>query len=249
MIIAEKLTKQYLRTCAVDHLNLHVGNELFVFLGPNGAGKTTSIKMMTGLIKPTEGRVHIAGHDMLADPMKAKSVIGYVPEHPYLYDKLTAFEFVLLMADLYQVPRNIVLDRLKHYLNLFELTSRQDELIEEFSHGMKRKIALISALISDPEVLFLDEPTAGLDPKAAHRLKLLLRERVDQGKTVFMTTHILELAEKMADRIGIIHQGKLLKLDTLSGLLSVDSHRAESLETIFLRLTETKEDSVGIGSD
>ncbi|MBN1541451.1 ABC transporter ATP-binding protein [candidate division KSB1 bacterium] len=237
MIYTKQLTKVFGETVAVDQLHLDVEKELFIFLGPNGAGKTTTIKMLTGLLRPTQGSIRIGGIDMLKDPLGAKRLIGYVPEQPHLYEKLTAVEFILFLADIHRVPRREALRRMQRYFELFDLIDTSAALIEELSHGTKQKVALAGALIADPQVLVLDEPTVGLDPKSAHRLKDLLRHLVGRGRTIFMSTHILELAERMCDRIGIIHKGRLLAVNTLDGLRNQAASSAHTLEDIFLQLT------------
>jgi len=239
MISVQNLTKKYDGFTAVDSLNLDVEHELFVFLGPNGAGKTTTIKMMTGLLRPTAGSVTVGGIDLLKNPVEAKRHFGLVPEQPYLFEKLTAKEFVSFMAAVYRVPRADASQRMDQLFDIFEMSDRVDDLIENFSHGMKQKVALIAALIHNPKVLFLDEPTIGLDPRAAHNLKEILRGLVNKGTTIFLSTHILEMAEKMCDRIGIIHKGKLLALGSLEELLSKSHNSAKSLEALFLELTGT----------
>ncbi len=237
MLQVEHLSKRFNGRAAVIDLNLQIGNELFVFLGPNGAGKTTSIKMMTGLLHPDEGRVMIAGYDLQQNPIAAKKIFGLVQEQPVLYDKLTAREFVLFIARLYQTPYAEAIRRMQQLFEIFEIDSRANELIEDFSHGMKQKVALTAALVHEPQILFLDEPTVGLDPKAARHLKDLLRGLVRRGTTVFMSTHILEVAERMCDRIGIIHNGKLIALGTLPELRQTIGAETASLEDIFLQLT------------
>lgn len=243
MIQAHNLSKTFQKTLAVDQIDLNVGNELFVFLGPNGAGKTTSIKMLAGLVKPTNGSIYINGIDMIKNPLKAKRVIGYVSEQPYLYDKLRGHEFLQFIADIHNIPFDDAQKRMNQLLDIFEIQDRVDDIIEDFSHGMKRKIALIAALIHNPDVLFLDEPTIGLDPRSAHHLKNLLRELVRKGKTIFMTTHILELAEKMCDRIGIIHKGRLIMVNTAENIQKDIESSKKSLEDVFLDLTQTDQTS------
>jgi ABC-2 type transport system ATP-binding protein len=245
VIFTDNLTKFFGQTVAVDSLHLEVDKELFVFLGPNGAGKSTTIKMLTGLLNPTHGHIKIGGIDLHRDPLGAKQLIGYVPEQPHLYEKLTGSEFVLFLADIRRIPRREALRRMQRYFELFELVDVSAGLIEEYSHGMKQKIALVSALISDPQVLILDEPTVGLDPKSAHNLKDLLRHLVSRERTVFMSTHILELAERMCDRIGIIHKGKLLAVNTLDELRRQVASQAGTLEDIFLQLTDEQEPALG----
>ena len=237
MIELHNLTKKYGSLTAVDDLNLSVENELFVFLGPNGAGKTTTIKMMTGLLKPTEGSIKIGDFDLEANSIEAKRLIGLVPEMPYLYPKLTGREFIFFLADIYDVDRKDTQRRFENLMDLFDLDDRVDELVENYSHGMKQKIALSGALIHDPKVLFLDEPTVGLDPKSARNLKNILKGLVNKGVCVFMSTHILEIAESMCDRVGIINKGKLIALGTMDELRKLSSKADNSLEDIFLELT------------
>lgn len=236
MLQVEHLRKSFAERIAVEDLSLSIGNELFVFLGPNGAGKTTSIKMMTGLLQPDRGRVVIDGLDLAKEPLAAKRLFGLVQESPVLYEKLTAREFVRFMARLYRIPETDATRRMQQLFEIFEIADRADELIEEFSHGMKQKVALAGALVHEPKVLFLDEPTVGLDPKAARNLKDLLRGLVDRGTTIFMSTHILEVAERMCDRAGIIHEGRLIAMGTMAELRKITTARA-SLEDIFLQLT------------
>ncbi len=239
MISVKNLSKRYGSIIAVNNLNLDIRNELFVFLGPNGAGKTTSIKMMTGLLVPSSGSVLINGFDLLKDPIKAKSSLGIVPEQVFLYDKLKGREFVEFIATIYRVPPPIAHKRLAQLYEIFEMEDRIDDFIEDYSHGMKQKIALIASLVHDPAVLFLDEPTVGLDPKAVRNLRDLLRGLIKKGKTVFMSTHILEIAENMCDRIGIIHKGELAALGTPDELKQTFHSGAGSLEDIFLKLTDS----------
>jgi ABC-2 type transport system ATP-binding protein len=237
MLSVKNLCKTFGSRKAVNDLSLEVGAELFIFLGANGAGKTTSIKMMSGLLRPDLGTIHIMGISLLDQPLEAKRKIGLVQEHPALYEKLTAKEFVLFIAKLYRIPFADAHRRQHDLFEIFELSDRSNDLIEDLSHGMKQKVALCGALVHDPQVLFLDEPFVGLDPKAARQLKELLRGLVDKGTTVFMSTHVLEVAEKMCDRIGIIHEGKLIAQGTLEELAKDQKASRLSLEDIFLNLT------------
>jgi len=237
LIQATNLTKKYDNLIAVDNLNLEVNNELFVFLGPNGAGKTTTIKMMTGLLKPTSGTITIEGYDLLQQPVEAKRMFGLAPDTPVLYDKLSLREFLEFIGNLYEVDREPFKRRFDQLIDLFDLKNRVNDLIQNFSHGMKQKCILAAALIHDPKVLFLDEPTVGLDPKSARNLKDLLRGLVDKGTTVFMSTHILEIAEAMCDRVAIINQGKIVALGTMEELRLHSKQKDQSLEEIFLELT------------
>lgn len=234
----KKLQKNYGNYQAVKSLDLTVQKgELFCFLGPNGAGKTTTIKMMTGLLEPSAGDISICGIDIWKSPVEAKQHIAYVPDHPNLYPKLTGREFLRFIGSVFQMPQQTFEKRMEEYLELFQLTHRADELIEGYSHGMKQKISLCAALIHQPNVLFLDEPTVGLDPKSARTLKSLLRKLCDNGMTVFMSTHILEIAEQMCDRVGIIFEGELIALGTMEELREKGSKEHATLEDIFLQLT------------
>ncbi len=238
MIRFEQLTRTFGDLVAVDRLDLEVDGELFVFLGPNGAGKTTTIKMATGLLRPTSGRVWVGGVDVWKEPERAKRVFTTVPEEIHLFEKLTGWEFLQFVGALYGLEPEHARRRAKTLLDLFDLTNRAGEMIQSYSQGMKRKIALSAALLPEPQVLFLDEPTIGLDPKSARTLKDVLRGLVDErGVTVFMSTHILEIAENMCDRVAIINQGRLVALGSMEELRSQSSAGDKTLEDIFLELT------------
>lgn len=239
MIKIENLSKSYNKGSvkAVDSLNLHVKpGEIFGFLGPNGAGKTTTIKMIIGLLNPDSGSVVINGYDNRKEAIEAKRSIGYVPDNPDIYERLTGTEYLNFMADVYRVPSHIRRERIKHFLQMFSLTDAAGDLIKSYSHGMRQKIVLTGALIHDPALWVLDEPMVGLDPKSAHLLKDLMRKHCDRGNSVFFSTHVLEVAEKICDRIGIINKGKLIAIGTLEELRHQDQEG--SLEKIFLELTE-----------
>lgn len=243
MIDIRNISKSYNKGAvrAVDRLGLHVKKgEIFGFLGPNGAGKTTTIKMIVGLLNPDEGDIFIDGTNIWDNPTKAKKKLGYVPDNPNLYERLTGVEYLKFMADIYQVPPGLRKERIDHYLEMFGLKDAASDLIKSYSHGMKQKIAITGALIHDPDVWILDEPMVGLDPKSSHLLKTGMREHCDRGKTVFFSTHILEVAEKLCDRIGIIHKGKLIAVGTIDELRQGVglSGGMESLENIFLEMTE-----------
>lgn len=238
------LYKKYGVSTTIGPLNLTVAKgELFGFLGPNGAGKTTTIKMMTGLLEPTSGRANICGIDIWQSPIKAKAKLAYVPDEPNLYPKLSGWEFLRFIGSVFRIPDDEFVRRAEELLHLFKLESRADELIEGYSHGMKQKVALSGALIHQPDVLFLDEPTVGLDPGSARSLKMLLRRICDRGTTVFLSTHILEIAERMCDRVGIINDGKLIALGTMNELRGKKQRTHASLEDIFLELTGDSESS------
>jgi ABC-2 type transport system ATP-binding protein len=223
---------------AVDGLTLTVKpGEIFGFLGPNGAGKTTTIKMLVGLLRPDAGRVIVEGFDVAKDPLKAKQVTTYVPDYPAVYERLTGLEYLNFIGDVYGVPRAERLDRIGKWLEIFELAPVVTNPIQSYSHGMKQKIVLTAALLPGPRVMVLDEPLVGLDPRAAHQLKEMFREHCDQGKTLFFSTHIMEVAEKLCDRIGIIHKGRLVACGTMEELRALDQTE-QSLEGIFLELTD-----------
>jgi ABC-type multidrug transport system, ATPase component len=232
------LSKSFGTLTAVRDLNLTVNEgELFGFLGANGAGKTTSIKMMTGLLRPSSGTAIIGGHDIQGEPLQAKSVIGYVPDNPFLYEKLTGQEFLHFMADLYRVPTSGRDKRIADLLRLFALDEKAGDLIQGYSRGMRQKIALAGALIHRPRVVFLDEPTVGLDPKGARLLKEVLRRLCDDGAAVFVSTHILEIAERMCDRFAIIHRGDVIAVGAMPELRALAAAGSGSLEDVFLELT------------
>lgn len=240
MIKIENLSKSYNKGTvkAVDELNLHVKpGEIFGFLGPNGAGKTTTIKMITGLLNSDVGSVIINGFDMSKNTIDAKKRIGYVPDNPDVYERLTGIEFLNFMADVYEVSSVDRKERAEYFLEMFELKDAARDLIKSYSHGMRQKIVLTGALIHNPALWVLDEPMVGLDPKSAHLLKDLMRKHCDNGNTVFFSTHIMEVAEKLCDRIGIINKGKLIAIGTLEELRQGD--KDNSLESIFLELTES----------
>ena len=221
---------------AVKGLDLSVApGELFGFLGENGAGKTTTIKMLTGLIPPTRGRATIGGWDLATDPLRAKALIGYVPDSPYLYDKLTGGEFMEFIGDLYATPAGPARrSRIADLLALFDLSEKARAPIGGYSRGMRQKIALAAALLHDPAALFLDEPTVGLDPRSTRRLLEILRAVADRGVAVFVSTHVLSVAEGLCDRIGILHAGRLVALGTPD---EITGGGTRSLEEVFLTLT------------
>jgi len=223
---------------AVDNLNLTVKpGEIFGFLGPNGAGKTTTIKMIVGLLKPDQGRVTINGIDNQREALRCKQIISYVPDNAEVYEKLTGIEYLNFIADVYGISKQDRLERIDKYIELFELKHALRDPIQSYSHGMKQKIVLTGALINDPEVFILDEPLVGLDPKSAHGLKEIMKEHCSRGKTVFFSTHVLEVAEKLCHRIGIISKGKLIACGTMEEL-KTQSEDKQSLENIFLEMTE-----------
>jgi ABC-2 type transport system ATP-binding protein len=236
------LCRTYGNTVAVDRLNLKVQQgEIFGFLGPNGAGKTTTINMLVGLLQPTEGKAVVQGVDVWEEPIRAKTVIGYVPDIPIVYERLTGREFLMFMAELYDA-RPSVDARIAELLDTLDLADWGDQMIKVYSHGMRRKIAIAAALVHQPQVLLLDEPTNGLDPRGARRVKDLLRGLASQGTTVFMSTHVMEIAERMCDRVGIIRKGKLVATGTMDELRQQTSMAGADLENIFLSLTGEESD-------
>jgi len=238
MIDIRGLTKRFGSKTAVDDLTLHIAKgELFAFLGPNGAGKTTTIKILTGLLKPTTGEVSISGLDVSRDYLEVKSRISYIPEQPYLYDKLTGREFLNFVGQLQGMAHDRLAERIAHFGDIFEYNEYIDELCESYSHGMKQKVVITAAFMHEPEVIVIDEPMVGLDPKSARLVKDLFRNTINRGCTILMSTHTLAVAEQVADRIGIIMNGRLLASGTLEELRS-QSGKSADLESIFLKITE-----------
>ncbi|MFZ1947457.1 MAG: ABC transporter ATP-binding protein [bacterium] len=238
MLTLANLTKRFDGFAAVDDLSLEVRpGELFGFLGPNGAGKTTTIKMACGLLRPTSGTVTVEGHDISKQPLQAKALLGLVPDTPVLYKKLTGREFARFVGELYKVPSATIDKRVGDLMELLGMTDSADNLIETYSHGMKQKASLAAALVHDPKLVILDEPTVGLDPRSAKVVKDVLRALCKMGKTVFMSTHILEIAERVCDRVGIINKGKLVAVGSVEELRSRSREGTASLEDIFLELT------------
>jgi len=237
MIELEGLTKRYGQFTAVDDLSLRVADgEIFGFLGPNGAGKTTTIRMMMGLLLPTSGSIRLGGFDLATHPIDAKRLSGFVPDRPFLYEKLTAAEMLRFCGDLYEVEPRTREARMTKLLELFDLDEWAGELVESFSHGMKQRLAFAGALLHEPRLLVVDEPMVGMDPRGARLLRGLLRSLAAQGTTLFLSTHSLEVAEALCDRIGIIQGGRLVALGTLEELRQ-RAGNANGLEEIFLRLT------------
>ena len=238
MIQLHALTKRYGRFTAVDAIDLQVPRgQLFGFLGPNGAGKTTTLRMIAGILRATSGRVLIGGVDLAADPIAAKSKLGFIPDRPFIYEKLTGAEFLRFVAGLYDQSGPQVERRAGELLALFDLEQWRDELVESYSHGMRQKLIISSAFVHRPEVIVVDEPMVGLDPKAARILKDLFREYTSRGNTIMMSTHTLEVAETLCDRVGIIQKGRIVAAGTVAELRRDGGENARGLEEIFLRLT------------
>jgi ABC-2 type transport system ATP-binding protein len=233
------LSKKFGSFAAVDDLTLGVSQgELFCFLGPNGAGKTTTIKVLTGLLKPSSGEVRIDGKDIVNQPKEAKKIIGYVPDMPFLYDRLTPEEFLEFIGDLYDIPAEIQKERRNRLLMQLGLNDYKGNLVKDFSHGMRQRLIYAATFLHEPKCMFVDEPLIGLDPYTIRLLKGMLRKYVADGMTIFLTTHILALAEEIADRIGVIHEGKLIALGTLQELQ--DDWGGENLEDVFLEMTKVR---------
>ncbi len=244
MIELKDLTKKYGDFEAVNDLNLCVKKgEVFGFIGPNGAGKTTTIKMMGGILEPTKGTVFIAGINMQDAPEKAKSKIGFIPDRPYLYEKLSGMEFLKFTADLYGVSEDAFQATAYEILKDFSLADWGDELIESYSHGMKQRLIMSAALLHDPEVIIVDEPMVGLDPAAIIMVKALFRKLAGKGVTVFMSTHTLKVAQDTCDRIGVINKGRLIAIGTTEELQRAANVSETDLEQVFLNLTNNNERS------
>jgi ABC-2 type transport system ATP-binding protein len=244
MIDLVDVTKRYGPKVAVQDLTLHVpAGELFAFLGPNGAGKTTTIKMLCGLLFPSSGTVQVGGYDIIAQGDQARALISYVPDQPFLYEKLSGREFLQFTADLYGMPPERARDKIAEVIDIFHLEDFVDDLTERYSHGMRQRTVFAAALVHDPKLLIADEPTVGLDPKSIRELKTLLRNLASQGMTIFLSTHTLDIAQELADRIGIIDHGRLIGCGTMTDLRK-QAARDGNLEDLFLAITE--EAGVGV---
>lgn len=242
MITARALCKRFGALTAVEALDLKVPQgEFYAFLGPNAAGKTTTIKMLTGLLKPTAGEVHVGGFDMSREPEKAKALLAYVPDFPFLYDKLTASEFMQFVGDVFRVERREIARRTGELFEKFHLGDYLHELTENLSHGTKQRLVIASALLHDPKVFIIDEPMVGLDPMHARIVKSEFRERARAGMTLFLSTHQLSVAEEVADRVGIIHRGRLIAQGTVAELRE-QSGDGGPLEQVFLALVDGAEE-------
>jgi ABC-2 type transport system ATP-binding protein len=236
MIKLINLTKKYGKLIAVNGINLDVAQgEVFGFLGPNGAGKTTTIKMMVGLLQPTSGSALISGFDVQTDPINAKFITGFIPDRPFLYEKLTAAEFMHFVAQLYEMQDSN--KRITELLDLFGLPDWKDELVENFSHGMKQRLVMASALLHYPKVLVVDEPMVGLDPRGARLVKDIFKDLASKGVTIFMSTHTLEIVEQMCTRVAIINKGDIIAEGSVEDLGRMARMENSHLEPIFLRLT------------
>ena len=244
MIRLEGLTKRFKQVTAVDNVSLMVApGEIYGFLGPNGAGKTTTIKMLAGIIRPTSGSIFIDGLDLLKNPIDVKARVGFIPDRPFLYEKLTGLEFMSFMANLYVFNGAGREKRIQQFLELFELADWAKELVGSYSHGMKQRLIMSAALLHEPRVFIVDEPLVGLDPKGARLIKRIFTRLKRSGLTVFMSTHTLEVAEELCDRIGIIQKGELLAEGTVTELKELAGQEDPRLESIFLHLTVAETES------
>lgn len=225
---------------AVDHVSLNVEDgKIFGFLGPNGAGKTTTIKMITGILNSDSGSIKINGIDIKEKPLKAKEQFGFVPDNPDMFLRLKGIEYLNFMADIYNVPKDVRKNKIENLADRFEMSSALGDQIQSYSHGMRQKIVIMGVLIHDPSVWILDEPMTGLDPKSSYTLKQMMREHAESGKTVFFSTHVLEVAEKICDKVAIINNGKILFSGTLDELRD-HAKGNESLEKMFLEMTKNE---------
>jgi ABC-2 type transport system ATP-binding protein len=239
MIELRNVVKRFGSFTAVDHINLHIeAGAFFGFLGPNGAGKTTTIKMLTGLYEPTSGTCAVNGFDVHRDPLGAKRCFGYVPDQPYLYDKLTGREFLFFVGGLFDMPNDALKYKMEELIDVFEIGQFVDKRAEEYSQGMRQRIVLSAALLHDPKVLIIDEPLVGLDPRSARLVKNTLKKKTQEGLTIFMSTHLLEIVEELCDRIAIIKDGRVIYEES-EGTRAIDNRRANGqLEAMFLELTK-----------
>jgi len=238
MITFENLTKMYRGIKAVDNLNLKIPRgTIFGFIGPNGAGKTTTIKMMAGVLQPTKGKIYIHGLDISKEPSKVKRITGFIPDRPFLYEKLSGIEFLRFTAGLYRMKGNRLNERILDLLSLFELSDWADELIESYSHGMKQRLIIASAMIHEPKVIIVDEPMVGLDPKGAKLVKEIFKEWANNGATIFMSTHTLTLAQEVCQQIAIVDKGRIAASGTSEDLRKQAGIEG-NLESIFLKITE-----------
>lgn len=236
------LGKKYGDRFALQNLDLEVREgEFFCYLGPNGAGKTTTIKILTGLVRPTEGSARVGGFDVAHEPLAAKRLMGYVPDHPFLYDKLTGREMLRFVAGLYQLPAARFGQLSEELLEIFELSHKADQLVESYSHGMRQKLSFACCFLHEPKVVVVDEPWVGLDPKNIRAVKDYLQKKTREGLTVFMSTHSLSIAEEVADRVGIIHRGRLRQVGTVAEIKAL-VERPGSLEEVFLELTREEQE-------
>jgi ABC-2 type transport system ATP-binding protein len=242
VIVIDHITKQFGAFAAVDDLSLTVGpGEFFGFLGPNGAGKTTTIKMMTGLFTPTRGSITINGYDIVRSPLDAKRTFGYIPDHSYLYDKLTGREFLLYIGALHELPKAAAKANAERMIDELELGAWIDKRTEDYSQGMRQRVTFAAAFVHEPKTIIIDEPMVGLDPRSARIVKDMLVRRTNEGAAVFMSTHILEMADELCTRIGIIHKGRMIFMGSRDDLHAQKAKYDGRIESVFLELTKDDE--------
>lgn len=248
MIRVEAVEKRYGKFTAIHPMDLHVRKgEVFGFLGPNGAGKTTTIRMLAGVLSPTNGHIRIDGFDTVESPVQTRHRVGYIPDRPYLYEKLTAREFMSFIGGIYGLDKQVIDSRGSALLDENDLLDRADELIEAYSHGMKQRLVLSAARLHQPSLLIVDEPMVGLDPHGARRIKDTFRAIADSNRTVFLSTHSLDTAQEVCDRVGILYKGKIIRLGTVDDILS--SGQGEDLEQVFLEITEEARGQTNVARD
>ena len=232
MLMIEHLTKRYGEKTAVEDLSLHIHpGEIYGFIGHNGAGKTTTLKSVVGILAFDEGKIMIDGHSITEDPITCKKILAYIPDNPDLYDFMSGIKYLNFIADVFGIPADVRQEKIRKYADLMELSADLAQPISAYSHGMRQKLAVIAAWIHAPKLIVMDEPFVGLDPKASHLLKQMMREHCDEGGAIFFSTHVLEVAEKLCDKVAIIKQGKLIKAGTMEEVKGDDS-----LEEVFLEL-------------
>jgi len=247
MIEINSLTKKYGQFCAVNNISLTINaGEVFGFLGVNGAGKTTTLRMLVGTLRPTSGHIRLGGFDLLEEPLLAKSITGYIPDRPYIYPKLSGREFLEFVAGLYRVSLSRAEANIDRLLEEYSLTEWQNELVEGYSHGMKQRLATCAALVHEPRILIIDEPMVGLDPHGAKLLKESMRRYASQGMTIMLSTHSLNVAEEVSDRLAIINNGSIVTSGTLNELYEKSGAKEDGLEKLFLRITARPEGALGL---
>jgi len=243
MIQINDLSKHYGKLAAVDHLSLEIkAGEIFGFLGPNGAGKTTTIRTMMGILKPTSGHILLGQYDVIKEPEKAKAISGFIPDRPFIYEKLSGHEFLAFVGKLHRLESKRLEERIATLLDWLELTPWRDELVESYSHGMKQRLVVCAALIHEPRILIIDEPMVGMDPKGARTLKDLFRSLAGNGTTVFLSTHSISVAEEICHRIGIIQKGRLIACGAMAEIQQQANGANGNLESVFLELTRGEEE-------
>lgn len=241
MIEIKNLVKKFGSSVVVDNISLTIpSGEFFGFLGPNGAGKTTTIKMMTGLFTPTSGTILINGFDIVKQPLEAKATCAYIPDHPYLYDKLSGREYLYYIGGLFRMSKSDLKEKVEHVIDLMELASWVDKKTEDYSQGMRQRVTFAAAFVHNPKTIIIDEPMVGLDPRSARIVKDTLKKKSREGVSIFMSTHILEMVEELCDRIGIINNGKIIFLDIKENLHSYQSNFDGRIESVFLELTKER---------